>query len=591
MKLLELLKSRYKQAESFTKDNFIEDVERSVFDYEAREMNLKEVIQSTGDAITRRYEFTIPLIFTNTEAMKASMFDRLPDVVFRGRGNQDEHKKEKVIAAYEYIKDKLDLETFAMESAHWFILNGFCTAHIGFKSETYETPATDEMGQPMLNEDGTPVMMTLYSYNDPTVEVGDPMKEVWSPESEFSVNGEKIPFYFKKKLMSKEEVKRIYNVDVDNDAELDLNSEKIGDKDKLDTKRVCVYFYYGEIPEENKKDVKEWESGAKYLVIYTKSKILHQEKIGNYSCKIAKWYGCPNKFFGFGLGKIGRQFQKEKSIRRGQQIRLADVAAFPKYAIKNDGSNQVDIASLNDPRASVIILYETEAPQILQPGNLAEVVTSADAAAEKDAQQAFGLLDISQGSQSASVVKTATGQSIFADAAEKRSRIAKKQFMKFFEQVVIGLLKEAQENWDESKLVTITDDEGQEVDVEISSADLKDIDFDKDIEIDAESVSVNKDLLREQFISLYDKTKDDGLVERRNVIKDMMRMGFQIKNADRYIKKSLLTPGQMLVDPNTNQQFVVDQGGELMPQETMNELSAPSGDETIGSQEGLMNSI
>lgn len=592
MTLLQLLKSRYKIAEKFTKDNYIEDIERSVSDYEAREMDLKQIIEASGSNINKRYEFVIPMIFTNVEGMKASMFDRIPDIVVKGRGSKDEVKRQKVEAAYEYIKDKLDLDSFAIEASHWFILGGFCTAHIGFKSDTYEYPATDNNGQPMLNDDGSPVMAVGYYYNDPTIEVGDPCKEYFSPESEYSIDATKIPYYFRKKLLTKDEVKKIYNYTVDEDAELDLDSS-LNDDEKKDLKRVCLYFYYGQVPKENKDDVSKWveyDENKKYQVIYCKKRVLYAEEINDDTCKVGKWYGTPNKFFGFGFGKIGRQFQKEKSIRRGQQIRLADVAAFPKYAIKNDGQNQVDVKALLDPRENVTLLYESEAPTILAPGNLAEVVTAADLNAEKEAQQAFGILDLTSGSQS-STVDTATGQSIFADAMEKRTKLAKKKFMKFYEQCVIALLKQAQANWEEGKLVTLTDDEGNETDVEVNRDDLSDIDFDKDIEIDGESGSVNKDLVREQYISLYDKTKDDPLIDRKPLFKDMVRHGFQVKDPDRYIRKSELTPGQVLIDPTTQQQFQVDESGELVPQQAIQDMATSSGDQTIGSNSGLMNSI
>jgi len=592
MTLLQLLKSRYKIAEKYTKDNYIDDVERSIQDYEAKEMDLKQIVESSGNAINKRYEFVIPLIFTNVEGMKASMFDRIPDIVVKGRGAKDEIKKQKVEAAYEYLKDKLDLESFAIEAAHWFILNGFTTAHIGFKSDTFDYPATDNNGQPMLNEDGTPVMGTGYYYNDPTIECGNPCKEYFSPESEYSIDAVNIPYFFRKKLMTKSEVKKIYNYTIEEDAELDLD-KNLGEDEKKDLKRVCIYFYNGQVPAENKEDIKKWveyNEDKNYKVIYCKKRILFAQEIDQDNCKIGKWYGNPNKFFGFGLGKIGRQFQKERSIRRGQQIRLADVAAFPKYAVKNDGQNAIDTKTLLDPREQLVLLYESEAPTILQPGNLAEVVTASDLNAEKDAQQAFGMLDLGSGSQK-STVDTATGQSIFADAMEKRTRLAKKKFMKFYEQCIIGLLKQSQQNWEEDKLITITDEDGKETDITVNKTDLTDIDFDKDIEIDGESGSVNKDLMREQYISLYDKTKDDPIIDRKPLFKDMVRYGFNVNNPNRYIKKSELQPGQVLIDPNTQQQFTVDESGEVVPQQAINEMATPSGEQTIGSNQGLMNSM
>ena len=78
------------------------------------------------------------------------------------------------------------------------------------------------------------------------------------------------------------------------------------------------------------------------------------------------------------------------------------------------------------------------------------------------------------------------------------------------------LLKLCQANWQSDKLVTITDEEsGEDMEVNISPDDLSDIDFDKDVDIDPESVTINKDVLRAQAIELYNITKDDPLVERK----------------------------------------------------------------------------
>jgi hypothetical protein len=594
MTLLQLLKDRFTQAEKFTKKKYIDDVTRSVEDYEAREMNLTEVVKSSGmDAINKRYEFVIPLIFTNTEAMKSSLWDRLPDLIFKGRGAQDDDKKRKVEAAYEYLKDKLDLESFAVNASHWFILTGFVSAHASFKSEAYDVPMYDELGQPILDPlTGQPQMQTLYSYNDPVLELSDPEKEYFSAEAEFSVDAKGVPFQFRKKLMTVEEIKRIYDVKVEPDAQLDIEGyNKESDAEVADdTKRATVYFYYGSIPEELKEEVEDWQPGAEYYIIYTSKKILYKERRDERLCRLAKWYGTPNSFFGFGLGKIGRQFQKEKSIRRGQQIRLADVAAFPKYAIKNDGVNNINLKDLLDPRAEVVILYESEAPQILQPGNLAQVVTAAEESADRDAQQAFGLMDLSSGAQQSSTVDTATGQTIFAEAAEKRVRFAKKTFMKFYQSVVIMLLKLAQENWDETKLITITDEEGNDVDVQVSREDLSDINFDTDIEIDAESASVNKDVEREQYISLYDKTKDDPIINRRPLFQDMVRYGFKIRSPERYMRELDLPPGTILMDQQGNQ-YIIDKTGDLVTPEAAAEMATPSGEEAPQSEGAVLGGV
>ena len=592
MTLLDLLKDRYNQAEKYTKANFIDDINRSVEDYDAKDVSLAELIKSGTKGINQRYEFTIPLVFTNTEAMKASLWDRLPDLIFKGRGKEDEDKKRKVEASYQYLKDKLDLETFAFAASHWFILGGFVSTFASFKSETYDSPIFNDDGTPQIDEStGEPLTQTLYSYNDPVLELGDPTKVYFSSESEFSINADKVPFMFRSKLMTVEDIKKTYGVDVEPDTELSIKEFTSKKENKDDIKRAKVCFYTGCLPESVKDEVEDWESGADFMVIYTEKTILHSERQSEKLCKLAKWYGQPNSFFGFGFGKIGRQFQKEKSIRRGQQIRLADVAAYPKWAIKNDGSNKIDANKLVDPRENIVILYETDPPSILAPGDLSKVVTSAAQEADQDAQQAFGMLDISQGSQSSTVVKTATGQSIFADAADKRVKLAKNNFMKFYQAVVIMLLKLCQANWDEQKLVTITDENGQEQEVSINKEDLQGIDFDKDIEINPESASSNKDVIRQQYISLYDKVKDDPLIDRKSIFKDMVRYGFDIRSPDRYLNESNLQPGMTLVDQMGNQ-YVVDQSGEVVNAQDMNELGTPSGgDSTPSSVDALMGSV
>lgn len=592
MTLLDCLKDRYSQAEKYTKANFIDDIERSVSDYDAREVSLADTIKSSGaKGINQRYEFVIPLIFTNTESMKASLWDRLPDLIFKGRGTDDEDKKRKVEAAYKYLKDKLDLETFAFAASHWFILGGFVSAFASFKSETYDAPIYDDNGTPQIDPlTGETSSQTLYSYNDPVLELGDPRKVFYSSESEYSINADKVPFLFRTKLMTVEEIEKTYGVKVDPDTELSINNYD-AKENQDDIKRSKVCFYLGSLPEQVKKEVKDWESGVDFMVIYTDKKILYNERQAEKLCKLAKWYGQPNAFFGFGFGKIGRQFQKEKSIRRGQEIRLADVAAYPKWAIKNDGVNKIDISKLIDPRENIVLTYESDPPSILAPGDLSKVVTAAAQEADQDAQQAFGMMDISQGSQNATVVKTATGQSIFADAAEKRVKLAKNNFMKFYQAVVIMLLKLCQANWDEEKLVTITDEDGQEQEVSISREDLQGIDFDKDIEINAESASSNKDVMRQQYISLYDKVKDDPLIDRKPVFKDMVRYGFDIRSPERYLNKSTLQPGMALSDQMGNQ-YVVDKSGQVVSAQDMNELGTPSGqDNTPNSADALMGSI
>jgi hypothetical protein len=593
MNLTDFLKQRYSQAEKFTKKEFIEMAEKAMKDYEAEDDFSEGDINVGSEAVNKRYEFVIPMIFTNTEAIKASAFEKIPDVMFNARGEDDNEKKLKVEAAYKYISDKVDLETFMFDTFHWFVLLGFCSGHSSFKNESEQVPMMDQMGQPVLDEMGKPIMREVFTYNDPILEAGDPLKEVYSPDSEFSINTAKIPYLFRTKSVTPAEIKKTYGVDIKPDAVVDYIKDGKSKEDK-DNKRCTLYFYYGTVDEEFSKEkndkgkplVPKWEADNQYYIIYSGDKVLYIEKSDDKKCKIGKWYGHPNKFFGYGIGKIGRQFQKEKSIRRGQQIRLADIAAFPKLIIENNGTTKVDMDTMLDPRENLVVLYEGTKPEYLQPGNLAPIVAVNAENADQDAQQAFGIMDISAGAQSSSTVDTATGQTIFAEAAQKRVAFAKKKYLKFIKSIIIDLLIEARDNWEEDKLVSITDEDGETTDVTVNAQDLKDIDFEKDIIIDFENVSVNKDILRQQSIAFYDKTKDDPFIERKTVIKDLVKNGFEKKNYKDYIKESEVAPGTILTDQN-GQQFTVGESGELVSQQTENTMGTPSNEQAIKNQPTL----
>jgi hypothetical protein len=567
--LLSLLNMRADRAERFTTSEFIESVKRDINGYEAKSPNVAGITgittsRAVQDALNSRYDYVIPMIFTNTEAAKAELFDRIPDLIFKGRGQDDDVKKEKIDATYEYLKDKLDLESFAWSAAHWFILSGFVSATIGYDVKTHKEKVYDpESQEELMDETGSPVMRPVYDNDDPTIEVDNPLKTFFAPSSEFDIDASKVDYKVWWSTLGVEEIKDKYGIKLEGNYTEEFTKD--GDEKHPDCQKVKTYFYCGTLPEEMSKLVEDWEAGAIYYIIFTTGKILFSERKPRKSYKLCRWYSQPNKFFGFGFGAIGAQFQKEKSTRVGQRIRLADVAAYPKYAVKNDGKNKIDPGQLKDPRELVVIPYETDAPSIIQPGDLSNVVTAAEQSAESDAQAAFGMLDISSGAQQSSTVKTATGQTIFAEAAARRLRQAKRLFMKFYRACVIELFKQCQENWNEEKLISITDADGVDKEIAVSKYDLQDIDFDKDLDIDAESVSVNKDVVRQQMIDLYDKVKDDPMVKRDVVFKDMLRIGFNQQNPARYIKESMVAPGTPLVNPQTGEQFVIGEGGDIQP--------------------------
>jgi len=536
--LLELLKYRYKVSEAHNKNQH-EEIKRCIADYEAAEYKrgglgkvsssntVRTVLDSEG-----RYVIRIPYIFATHESMLASFFDREPDLVFRGRGQDDYEKEEKVKATYQYLIDKTDFPLFMNETAWWFILTGNTYGGAVFKSETKQVPMYDDMGEVMVDENGKELTREVYIYNDPVLNSYDPLKLYFSPEAKFKENASEVPYFFYKAQMEVDEIKNVYGVEVEPDSTIKIELNGV-EKDNDDIKRATVYFYQGQIPEKHKKEVKNWKYGNNYNIIYTDNKILLKEEINEKTIRLGSWYRIPNKFYGFGIGKTLRELQKEIIIRRSQQIRFADLNAFPKIAV--DGTTEVDEKALLDPRVNTVLVYKEAPPQYLTPPPMSDTILGMDEIARRDAQFVSGMMDLTNAAQSTSV-DTATGQTIFADAAERRIRQGKRQFGRFIREVVILMLKLAQENWDEEKLVSITDEDGMSKEMVLTKYDLQDIDFDRDIDVDLENISVNKDVLRAQAIEMYDRIKDDPLVDRAKVFKKMLRDGFNEQNPDNFLK-------------------------------------------------------
>lgn len=596
--LLDLLKNRHSYAKRFTKD-FQEEVKRNLKDYKAEDEWLRSFTDEDQMLlqVSKRYEIIIPMIFTTHEGMLASMFDRVPDLLIGQKGQLDATKVKKIVAAYEYLKDKLSLDQFMNTAAWWYLLTGFVSVHGGYEQRgSKEVQAINEQtGEPEVNELGEPLMVPVYDYDDPTISVDDPMFTFFAPGSQYSIDAEQIPYYTRYKLMTTDDIQKIYGVEVEPDAtmKVDDDNKNSNDAESDDLKRAKVYFYYGHIPTSYKDDEAlaevEYDQDGWYYGVFTSEKILHIERMPGdmKTCRLLKWYGVPTEFFGFGIAKLLRPFQKEKSLRRTQQARYADVAAYPKLAVSAE--TDIDESAASDPRELPVILFNGERPEYLTPPDLSNVLLISEDKADRDAQQASGMLDISQGSQQSTTVKTATGQSIFAEAAERRIRYAKAHFMDFYKEVVIMLLKIAQDKWTTSKVVSLTDDYGNQESVEVSAQDLSDIDFDTDISINPDSLTINKDVLRAQAIELYDRVKDDPLINRRVVFMDMMQSGFNKKDPERFLKELEVQPGMKLVNPQTGQAYTVSETGELVTDQEQQELATPQGAQNVpDDQAGVM---
>ena len=310
MTLLELLNSRYTLSKKFT-EKFQEEVKKCVEDYKCEKdytAGVKDTTVYNKHLSIKRYELPIPYIYSTHESMLSSLIEKIPELLFTGKGMKDEQKAELIKAIYKYLYDKLDLEEFLNTSAWWFILVGFVSSYQKYeiKIEGYEEMLYSN-GQPMFDENGQPVQTPVYEWHDPIAMVDDPLKVYFSSDAEFSNDASQVTYIIREKLQVKEEVIEKYNIS-EEDADkieatesLDTQGVKgISDEAKNDLKRVKCFYYCGTIPEENKGEVKNWSFNKNYYITYVEGKILNIDEADKRET-LAKWFGAPNSFFGFGI--------------------------------------------------------------------------------------------------------------------------------------------------------------------------------------------------------------------------------------------------------------------------------------------------
>ncbi len=535
MQILELLNSRVAIAKSFTKD-FQAEVKKCVADYKCKQADKVEGVIDQH-LTKKRYVFNIPYIYSTHESMLSSLFEKPMELVLTGKGEDDEEKASLIKAVYKYLQDKLDLDEFMNTSAWWYILTGQVSSTQGYevKINGY-VPVNGANGEPMMDPEGKPVQAPIYEWNDPIVAVDNPEKTYFAPDSEYSLNCKKVPYKVVECLMPVDEIKSTYDEDVPPTKELQVAIKGITDNQKSDLKRAQIYKYSGSLSSDVKDELAtngmEWGYEKEYFAVFTTSKLLYIEEKPKYTT-MAKWFSAPNEFFGFGIGKTLRSVQKEMSMRRGQQIRYADLYAFPW--LTHDLATVVDQNSIQDVQKRKPLAYSGKPPAYLVPPEMPRTITEADNIARSDAQFISGTLDMSKGAQETNTVKTATGQQLFAQSQDKRMQKARKTLAKYYREVVINLFKLCRDNWDEEKIISITDEDGNQQEFKVSGTDLQNINFDTDIDISLESLSVNKDTIAERTIALYDKVKDDPLVDRKKVFAKMLREGYNIKNPESYM--------------------------------------------------------
>lgn len=536
MTLLQLLNQRREIAKSFTK-SFHDEVKKCVDDYQVKDTR-RETGVTDKHLQKRRYTFNIPYIFATHESLMASFFESIPDIIITGRSKGQEAVESMLKAMYAYFQDKLDFDELLNTSAWWFFLVGFVRSTVGYKiEEDGSIPQLDSDGNPMYDEMGEPVVIPQYSYHDPIVDVDDPLKVCYSPDSEFTISGDAIPYSFVTKLFDPDEVEHTYGQRVEPNAEVDVSDPKM--KDKEDLKRCELYFYCGQLSsnvEDFEKYELEWVYGKDYYVVSDGKKILHAEEKRK-SSKYARYFNVPREFFGYGIGKTLRDIQKEISIRKGQKVRYADMHAFPWLAV--DAQTKVDQNSLMDIEKRKPLTYSEKKPEYIMPPNMGDALLKIDEEDRSDAQFISGMLDLSKGAQQTTTVKTATGQQLFAQSQDKRLQKARKIIAKYYRETVIEVFKQAAENWEDEKTITYYDDT-QQIEVTVQKSLLQEVDFDTDVDFNLDSASVNQDILSQRWISLFEQAKSvPEVANLPEVWKKTMREAFKVNNPESYTLEQL----------------------------------------------------
>jgi len=582
LSLHQLLLAKLDVAKKFTKD-FQSDTKQWIEDYKA-ETPKATTLQDITDKESR-YQYTSPIIFDHVEKYRSSFFEKPPEVIYAKKGKDDESKAQKISAAWLYLKDVINFKQFMDDTYTYFGLCGFVSGHVGYKKSV----------KTVMDDEG--VEYTKYLNDDPFLEVYDYENEWFMPDSHFSSDAKEVS-YFRKKKMTLSEAYKTFGKELSADESIvskDVDSEKESVKNEL--LRCGVYYYVGTLPKklvfdflqdqdgiapqedinddpESKKEFEHVETDQILYAVFTKKELLTVSKspIEETTCALGRWYSNPGEFFGYGLGKKLSENQKQESIRIGQLIRYADLYAFPKLALsaKDSGLDMKQIMQRNNP----VIMFRDVAPSFISPPGSNGAINAMLGQNQSEIQTNSGLSDISK-SQESTTVTTATGQTQLAESNEKRIKVAKEKYFEFLKQIIIKTFKYAQVEWEETKYQDVTDDEGETTQVELTKDDFNGIDFDRDISIDFENISVNKDVMRQQVIAMYDKMKDDPLVERSEVVKKVFRDGFGEKNPDQFIKKNDIQPG-MKFQGEDGAFYVADESGRVVSQDAMDQVAPQS---------------
>ena len=570
--VLTLMKSRLSLAEAFSL-NWRKDVKKWLKDYEID--SLDDI-----DFPDLHNKMQIPYIFSTVESALPSMFERVPDVTILQRGKLDRETTEFAEQIWDYVKERMKLQEKIEEVGMMFLITGMGNLKWGWNLVTEEIDGEPEI-VPITNDDGTVIdqqkiisKVKIPVKDEPYVRWHDYDKIHFSPESRFVMDDDEndIPYIICESVKTKDEVEYEYEMTpTDEDIEK-IDLEKFGsdanlDKRRLtraDQERVHVYEYYGTLPKDYSKD-ENWRPDKVYYVPFIKSTARKPREEEKKPINIIGNYGAFNKFWKFGEPKILRELEQDISLGRS---RMADIRDKYGQKIAIPQGTEVDERALKRPADFTILRYiGNTVPTYLNPPPMPETIMVALQQSRSDIQMASAQLDLSRGGSS-SVVNTATGQQIFAEATEKRIDRKRRKLATMIKHLAKNILKLCADNWDVKRFAQITDMTEEEAAPLVEN--LKRIGEDYDVRIEIESINNNKETQSAQAIALYDKTKDDPGVNSQEVLKEVLKIGFNQRDYDRFLNQ-VVTPEQAMMAL----EYFVTNG--IMDEQTAGSLAAGLG--------------
>ncbi len=562
---LQILKTRLGLAERFS-GRRNENVKKWIKDYK-----LETILEAGIEGLSNKIQ--IPYIFSTVESGLPTIFERMPQIIMTQRGKMDREFTNFASKIWDYLVSKLGLEEEIENIGTNFKLLGMGVAKYGWEVKKRNTIVEEQVP---INETESQTIQKMYPVpikNQPFVKEMKYNSIYFSPESVFKMDDEdnEIPYIICRYVKTKEAVEQEYGIKVDDDElemlnlseiDPDLASEDLAKEFReSDLKRIVLYEYYGLLPQEFAG--KDWEADQNYYLVFNKHRIYKQpEPIDKKPFLLLGNYGLSTDFWKFGDAKVLRELEHDISLGRSRMMDIRD-----KYGTKiaiPEGTT-VDEAALKRPADFTIMRFSgNQMPVYVTPPPIPEAIMIATDQSRSDIQMAAAQLDISRGGIQ-SAVKTATGQTIYAQAAEKRLNRQKKKIAMFIKALARNLLSLCGENWDEEELSKITDIPLDEIKQAGFLEKMKNIGTLYDISIDIESVTMNRETMAAQAIALYREVKDDPSIKHEEVLKDALKIGFNIIDTDRYLAGEM-TPEQLM----TAVQQLIQMG--ILPPEFINTL-------------------